>query len=227
MYEPYAPESLSRRMDEVLVMEASEKKRVFSEFLSSCDFGGSPHEDIILEKLGILSQCMSKLRGYEIKPQSLRQVSTLFKSSLANQIHISSRLKCMVQDLEALLPRLNSVCESMKRISELPQLLGEVKTADMKILSDAVESFISVPSLSANTVTSTLPEFYDPLNIEKLRLDASLLRAQVGQLEEKLSYFGSLDMDPEVAASDVINTEADLLQMQKGNDLAHGLSGWK
>ncbi|KAL5112968.1 hypothetical protein TcWFU_009615 [Taenia crassiceps] len=81
------------------------------------------------------------------------------------------------------------------RISELPQLLGEVKAVDMDILSDAVKGFNSVPSLSATSVTA-LPEFYDPTNIEKLRLDTSLLREQVGQLEEKLTHFGGLDTRP-------------------------------
>ncbi|KAL5970022.1 hypothetical protein TSMEX_002220 [Taenia solium] len=148
MRESRVPGGLVRRLDEVLLMEESEKGRIFSEFLSSCDFSRSPQESIIFEKLGLLSQCMFKMGNYETKPQ---------------------------------------------RVSELPQLLREVKAADMDILSDALKSFEFVPSLSATSVTSTLPEFYDPANIEKLRLDTSLLRERVGQLEEKLTHFGGLD----------------------------------
>ncbi|VDM17002.1 unnamed protein product [Hydatigera taeniaeformis] len=111
-------------------------------------------------------------------------------------------------------------------MSELPQFLMEVKTADMDILSDAVKSFNSVPSLPVNKFI-VLPQFYHPTNVKKLQMDASLLRGKVEQLEEKLLLFRGLNTDLEAAADDVAATEAELLQLQRGDDLSHGLSGWK
>uniref|UniRef100_A0A5K3FE26 Protein MIS12 homolog n=1 Tax=Mesocestoides corti TaxID=53468 RepID=A0A5K3FE26_MESCO len=186
------PGRLLPDMTEVYVSEASAMERVFDSFIKDCGLSDLSQMNTLLEKINLLSQRMAKLGTCEIAPHSLQRRC----SSVRNDKEVLKRrnidLAAMDREMEALSCGIHSHSEDLKRISKFPQLCKEVKSVDISILSDAAKSFDSVSS-SSGACSSPLPEYYDPVEVEKVRSETALLRTKLADLEERLSRFGGLD----------------------------------
>lgn len=136
------------------IMVATEKERIFNEFLKSSDFDSTHHRISIDKKVDILAQSMQKLKHYDKKSQkylicclplsfSLRQCSVSFKNGVSSAMNQSNLLKILNTDFDSLFSRLQAISDSLKRISKLPQLLDEVKGVEIEVLCDAAKNFES------------------------------------------------------------------------------------
>ncbi|VUZ53026.1 unnamed protein product [Hymenolepis diminuta] len=183
---------LSNQINEILTSEATDKERIFNEFLKSSGFDSTHHRISINKKVDILAQSMQKLRHYDKKSQNLRQSSVSFKNGASSATNQSNLLKNLNTDFDTLFSRLQTISDSLKRISKLPQLLDEVKGVEIEVLCDAAKNFESEIETTSPRKSSALPDYFNLSLMENLRFDVSQLQIQVNKLQEDIKQFGDI-----------------------------------